>query len=391
MTAKVVTASFGDKDVTAQLQSMPFPLQFPPAMNPNTFFGVTPNPQGTVLTLTLESPARIITLTEKNGVWTNPQTVHAGESTVSTQLFSGLGNQIYQIVNSCIIAAKTGRKLRFPFPLLSRKTASDPFRDVEFASLFDPDTFLKAASSFITTTTATGVFFFLYDERKTSGKATASDNLAKTFYSPVQHASLYCPFMITVPSNKTDFHFLMTMMSSLVPAPHLYSLFDKLYQEIIQLTIRHRVQGFAVAHCRIENDWKTAKRTIYTAAQFALFVRTCLPMAKLVYVMGSVDDDAYWKELCHLAPEYVWVRKQDVLSEDLGFEPGAVIDRELAVRADWFLGYASSSLSLVIALQRHTLGKPIRMYKAATDSIRYNCLNASTYFFAGGQPMFPPP
>ena len=97
---------------------------------------------------------------------THRRVVHAGESTVSTQLFSGLGNQIYQIVNSCIIAAKTGRKLRFPFPLLSRKTASDPFRDVEFASLFDPDTFLKAASSFITTTTATGVFFFLYDERK---------------------------------------------------------------------------------------------------------------------------------------------------------------------------------------------------------------------------------
>ena len=333
------------------------------------------------------------------------------EATLGVVLCSGISNQAYMIAAACLIAKKTQRRLVFPFRLMARKTCLDlvinttklqTAVDAPFSHLFDADYFI----------THCGVRLCLLEEgdipititkvaKDDEGKVVAehavaderyahemvnvvlpavpSHEIAAHFHSPHQHVSLLFPFMAVAPTSRADYDTLTDVIFALKPAPRLQAVANSIFTRFFTDT------NLLAVHCRIEEDWKRVFPGIVASHEDIINNIRRVHTATSIYVIGSTANDEYWTELKKKAPEYKWLRKEDFGVSSLEFEEGAVVDRELACRVPYFLGFSSSTLSLIVGLYRHRMKLKYSFYNVAVDVL--NLTNNPALLYGSDRPL----
>ena len=347
---------------------------------------------------------------ESCGRWDSPLYYHP-EATLGVLLNGGLSNQIYEISSACIVASKTHRSLTFPFRILARKDCLEPISmrskptasvDAPFSRIFDAEYFIAHC----------GVRLCLLQEgdipvqvitqaRSDDGKvveeqpqidqryiadgvglaapAISSASISHYCYAPYQHISLLFPLLSIIPATRTDYDIIVNAMLALRPAPRLLAVADDISSRFLTDV------DLLVVHCRIEDDWKAAMARHVATPEMIIGNIRKVKKSSSIYVIGNTANGAYWNELKSKAPEYKWLRKEDFDVKVLGFEEGAVIDRELACRARHFLGFATSTLSLVVGLARHHAKKPYSFYNVPVDD--FATLNNPVFLYKDGKPL----
>ena len=351
-----------------------------------------------------------IYLNEMCGRLSGPIYYHP-EATLDVVLNGGLSNQAYMIAAACITAKKTYRRLAFPFRILARRTCFDvvcsaskllPDVDKPFSHLFDSDYFISRCGVRLclleagdTSVTMTGVVKdeegkvlaehpmidqrFVPDGVGLAASAVPSHDLARHCYSPYQHVSLLFPFLPVVPSNRADYDILTDAIFALKPAPRLQAIADSIFTQFFT-----DVNLLAV-HCRIEEDWKRVFPTLVASQEDIIRNIRRVHAPSSIYVIGNTANNEYWAELKGKAPEYKWLRKEDFGIVTLGFEEGAVVDRDLACRVPYFLGFSSSTLSLIVGLYRHRMKLKYSFYNVPVDEL--NAINTPAFLYSSGRPL----
>lgn len=351
-----------------------------------------------------------IIIDELNGKWKYPLYYHP-EATLDLVVNGGLCNQIYQVATACLIAKRTYRRLAFPFRVLARKgcmekvcTYNKPEAkvDVPFSHLFDAVYFMSQCGVKLCTleegdTIVTTAVVARDKEGKTveerpmpdsrflpegtSGdiKPIESTEIPRHYYASRTHISLLFPFLAVKPATKADYDILVGAIFALRPAPRLQTIADTLLASL------SADSNLIAVHCRVEGDWKsTFPGQVATASTIVDNIRRA-HTATTVYVIGNTANETTWREMTGKAPEYKWIRKEDFGISDLGFEEGAVVDRDIACRVPYFLGFAPSSFSLAVVLQRHHDGKAYSFYDQLVTGI--STTDYPGFFYKDGKPI----
>lgn len=351
-----------------------------------------------------------IQLRECAGKWDEPL-YYDVNATLDVVVNGGLSNQIYQIAAACIVAKKTRRRLAFPFQVLARKECLDPVGSYDkpsptvvapFRHLFDESHFIAhcgvdlclleeddvSITAIITAKDAEGKVvgasepidqrFYSLGVPIASGTTLSSD-IAAQCYLPTTHVSLAFPFVQISPSSKLDYDTMVNAIFALKPAPHLQIIADSIFTQFFT------DPNLLAIHCRIEEDWKSTFPGLVIAPSGLIdtIKRTHAPSS--IYVIGNTTNERYWRELKTKAPEYKWLRKEDFGVKDIGFEEGAVVDRDLACRAPLFLGFNASTLSLVVGLYRYSRDKQYAFYGISPGD--GHMINNPLFLYRGGKPM----
>lgn len=419
----VVSAMYGSATQSIDVKGIlgELPIHLSPSDTPNLRF-TDPHyahPKSLVIVL---SDGRTITVEEHYGKWKDPLSIH-GNGTVSIIVSCGLANQIYMIIGGAITADRTCRKLSFPFRLLARKTALDVVVtrakptghiDVPFSHLFDEECFRRES----------GVVLFEgekrdehlppppekeekekkdehlpipsetkeekkeeeIDERYIEGARhtyTLSSHLRSRYYHESPHVCMQWPITSVILETEEEYNKAIRVLRALRPSPRLAAISSRLIKGCRD---RSPDSFFSVVHCRTEADWMVAGRCIIDIGKLVEHIKTHINASRTpnVYIMGG--DEAIWARLKRTAPEYNWMIKNEWYDaipglSSIGFEEGAVIDREVAIHCDRFLGYRLSTLSLVVVLERDYLGKYYGFYNTPDHERLMSKADLNTFFF----------
>lgn len=390
----IISAIYG-ADVQSTELKLSLPVTLSPGMDITKMWGDPAFGRPKKLTVRVRCPGDVvedITINEMCGRWERPIYLQPG-STLDFVVQGGLSNQIYQVAAACFIAKQTSRQLTFPFRLLARRTCMDqvctlgkPAKevDVSFSHLFDADYFAlhcgvslcrlaegdTVISNSVTFNDADGKMVEekeLPDWRYIAGeKAEApmpesplrSTEVASYYYTPHKHISVPFPFVLVAPSTLTHYNFFVDTILALKPAPRLQTIADTICARL------DAEPNLLAVHCRIEDDWEAAcpGSVLSPEAMIREIKSARIAGITAIYVVGNADNDSYWAALKSKAPEYKWIRKEDCGISGLGFDEGGVVDRDVASRVPHFLGFGSSTLSLVVVLHRHRMKKPYALY-----------------------------
>ena len=369
--------------------------------------------------------------------WQNPMWLHP-LANVRCEFFGGLGNQIYCLMTAVQVTRYTTRALAFPFVMVNRRTCMDSY-DIEKAIVGGyaiPCTDLIDATTFIN---GCGLRLYYLSEFKSNNVDRKEfDSFLSSYFSqlsipriniyatPVQKFAYHAYsetegillksllegscFNICI-SDRQDYDALINVLLSIAPALKWATIANRLYNLLLESGMN------AVIHIRVESDWqnvfhdKVITPTILLKQiniwQEGLKTDTvCFSKHSTslnlhcFYLMGEVPQ-IFVNELKILAPHIKWLTRTDIfsfsffseaalsslpLTEDnivLSFEEGAIIDREIALKAPLFFGFAPSSLSLLIALERAEAHHSWALYNP--EHVKFQSLN--NFFWKGSNPL----
>lgn len=351
-----------------------------------------------------------IILDEWCGQWRHPLYYHP-TATLDVTVNGGLSNQIYEIAVACLVAKRTHRRFAFPPRVLARKhclekvcTFDRPANEVDapFSHLFDVDHFVAhcgvklcrleagdtAVTQMVTVKDKEGKTVeerpapdlrFIPDGPYTTTAVIASTEVATHYCLPYAHISLLCPLLSVWPATRGDYDAMLDVVTALKPASRLQTIADDIFTRFLGDS------ELLAVHCRIEEDWKAALALHVASAQLIIDSIRRVHKPSSVYIIGNTNNETVWAELKSKAPEYKWLRKEDFGIRDLGFEEGAIIDRDLACRVPYFLGFSFSTLSLLVGLARHRTGKPYFFYDMRGPG--NNPTMDTTFWYKNGKPL----
>ena len=420
---KILAATYGSSDVrlvvTAHVRLFGYNNTLSRSMAPN-FFWHDPCPLTTkklVLMLGQEEieekgkqGIKIVETSELLNKWIDP--VYLDSSTVIAFTgWGGFSNQIYCAFSAALAAAKSHRALAFPWEFMARTGADgDVSSDgvwekarklgylVPFSHLLDEAHFRRycglrllpvpipipmlPASSFSSAAATTAKIATMALPR------CSANELAGHCLDEDPVILLRSPFDVINIQTREELKLVTRMLRAMIPTPRLMSVATSILsslehvkktEEMKQKKRRQQKKkkqkkiAIAVVHWRIESDWgKVFPKHVISPEQLADIV-SChgecgLPRGSIIYLMGGLET-RHAQLMQSACPEYTWLSKQELLQQPqtiekkLGFEEGAVVDREVALRADHFIGFRSSTLSLLVAIERQTLQKPFFLYR----------------------------
>ena len=434
-------------------------LHFSPHADVSALFGDPASGHPKELKIFLDEKNPIV-VKEHDNKWATPICAVPG-ATLNLMLCSGFANQVYEIMTGCLIASTTKRSLTFPFRVLARRDATDlcygfckpsDIVDEPFDFLFDSEYFKANAGVLLTERHPddTAVNITAAEKERygfTPRVGTCSTSMIPhTYYSDAQHVLLVSPFSTVQLDNISQYYSVMKILKALRPAPRLAAVSSAICRAI-------GTTDWAVVHCRIEADWKRAFPNRVVGPSILIdAVREEIDHKRIntIYVMGETNNEEYWTALKVLAPEYKWVRKNDlaeriatILSNSsssssispsssssvsssssispssssispssssispssssispipiieekkvqlplLGFDEWACVDREVALAAKKFIGFGHSTLSMIIALERDNSYQPYSFYGSPKQPDS-EMVNPFFFFNKIGRPVF---
>jgi hypothetical protein len=177
------------------------------------------------------------------------------------------------------------------------------------------------------------------------------------------------PFFGVVPDTPEDYNACVNVFLSLRPAARLQTVSERL----MALLKRHALsvsgsEQFTVVHCRQESDYPDraqprsfCESTLSRLREANVAASSAVPV---VYMMGGSQNNEYWNATRqHSRDSIAWMRKEMFAEElpqlaDLGFEEGALVDREIAIAAHFFIGFNRSTLSSATIIERAAHARP---------------------------------
>jgi hypothetical protein len=266
-----------------------------------------------------------------------------------------------------------------------------------------------------------------------------SETCAERFYSTHKTIQLAYPYRAVWPSTQEDYKLIMDTLHHIVPCPLLQKIVLGFKEEIMKKKVETKSSSWMVAHCRMESDWvKHAPQLLLSIRNFIEEVNRYIIHHQLdsvlVYVMsGCTSDETFWKVFRQYESKLIhWCRKEDFVTCGLEIKKGeferiaiekkgeleryvlekkgelalekkgelerialekkgrfermAVVDRALALAADHFLGFSSSTLSLLIALERTHQHHAYDLYHSTNEENPSRL--PSFYFGYDGKPLF---
>jgi hypothetical protein len=211
--------------------------------------------------------------------------------------------------------------------------------------------------------------------------AEPSSMLSETYAVSHTHVVVVNPFFGVIPDSQEDYNACVDVFLSLRPVTRLQALSDLLFVLLKQRALETSgSEEFVVAHCRQENDcpWRTqASAFVSNTLKHMESAEFTLPPKKspAVYMMGGSQNNIFWDTTRHHTNAQVtWMRKEqflDVVPElaGLGFEEAALVDREIAIAAHYFIPFTGSSISSATVIERSAHGRRSSKFSAVDEPV----------------------
>ncbi|GBF98874.1 hypothetical protein Rsub_11478 [Raphidocelis subcapitata] len=303
--------------------------------------------------------------------------------TLSFEVCNGFANQRLALIYGLVIAKQLGRAAELPALLLDgtqtsardRLAADAPAGAAAFEEFYDAHVLRAAVAPF-------GVTLLTADEaaarppaRSRAAAALASvrpvDDIAWHFsrHRAVEHLALDCPLFRLSPSMMMAEHeFVLAVLAGLRPAPAVQP-------HVTQALGRLAGRPFNFVHLRMERDWQahcerwTALTAVDGVVRDNCFNNTLTvhrAMASMgfdpgtpVYVAAHWDgaDPALAADVLAAMAAAGYTAVQGRPGEALPRELRALVEFEVALRAERFLGNSVSTFSALAILQRRGAGR----------------------------------
>jgi hypothetical protein len=319
-----------------------------------------------------------LTLRELNGFPTAPVATLPSRGMLRLTHVGGLCNQLMGIATGLLIARKLARVVPLEsLAMVVRPTARDDCCDLNlrrpFSDLMDLEALLTGTTAPIDATgqpLPTDVTI----EGRAATPGLYSSQIVEVYQRSVPCVAINTPFATVVPSNVADYASIVEVLRACRPNQRLQG-----YVNTIQQGLGAR---YNVLHYRYTADWEHKRECIDSVDAFFEHLDSWpFPAPELpTYVCGVLALEAR-REIQRQRPHIVF--KEDSYPEiDLTYEEAAVVDRALALAAEYFTGSGDSTFSLVVVIQRND---PIRSHLYKSDHGLSSC---PLLFMRDGSPMW---